>query len=111
MLGRLTLSLLNETVEAFSNTLKEKYSFLKKYEHASTTNDVDYKRLQVYKAQETPETKGGHRSSLLNIYIPNQTFTFRHQVLHGERHPRAEQHEERHHHPQGIAMPSTLQAD
>lgn len=61
MLGRLTLSLLNETVEAFNSTLKEKYLFLKKCEHSSTTNDSEYKRLQNYKAQEIPETKGRHR--------------------------------------------------
>ncbi|OTF75233.1 hypothetical protein BLA29_004691 [Euroglyphus maynei] len=57
MLSRLTLSTLNESIDAFNHSIMCKYMFIRKFDIQST-KETDYKRYQQYKAQENVDTKG-----------------------------------------------------
>ncbi|KAH9424611.1 Spindle and kinetochore-associated protein 1 [Dermatophagoides pteronyssinus] len=57
MLSRLTLSTLNESIDAFNHSIYAKYQFIKKFDIQST-KESDYKRYQQYKSQENADTKG-----------------------------------------------------
>ncbi len=57
MRGRLRLEELNDFVSAFNLTIQEKYKLINSYSVHSSTEEL-YKRYQIYKSQENPETKG-----------------------------------------------------
>ncbi|KAH9388549.1 Spindle and kinetochore-associated protein 1, partial [Tyrophagus putrescentiae] len=56
MRGRLRLEELNDFVSAFNLTIQEKYKLINSYSVHSSTEEL-YKRYQIYKSQENPETK------------------------------------------------------
>lgn len=57
MLSRLTLSTLNESVDAFNHSIMCKYMFIRKFDLHST-KETEYKRYQEYKSHENADTKG-----------------------------------------------------
>lgn len=57
LLCRLTIEVLNESVQAFNTTIAKKYKFMNSSK-MSSMKDQEMKRYQAYKAQENVETRG-----------------------------------------------------